>query len=141
MIPQYHFLISFFLALIFLWFTKSLMGSLIVLASGSLLDLDHLFDFWLYKGKIVIDREILEGFYVNFNKIPVVLHSIELLIPLWIFGYFSGYYLFSVAISLGFISHLILDFLSYELYLPAYSFLYRLSVDFVKSRICKDIEI
>jgi hypothetical protein len=125
------------LASIFLYFTRSPLAFLFCLSAGFLLDVDHILDFWLYKGKITFSREIFQEFYKNWDKIIVLLHSIELLIPLWIFAYVLREYLISFAISAGFILHLTLDFLSYDLQPLSYFLIYRLLRRFHKEFICK----
>jgi len=126
MMPQYHFIISLFLAFILFYFFGSPLASLLCFLSGFLLDMDHLLDFWIYKRKITFSKEIFQEFYKNWDKEVVLLHSVELIIPLWIFAYLTRYYLLSFAITIGFISHLILDFLSYELQPFSYFLSYRL---------------
>jgi zinc transporter ZupT len=137
MMPQYHLVSSFILALIFFYFTNSLLVSLLCFLSGFLLDLDHLLDFWLYKKRITLSNEVFHEFYKNWDKVPVLLHSIEFLIPIWIFAYIFGSYIFSLAITIGFISHLALDFFSYKLHPLSYFLTYRIIKNFDRKFICK----
>ena len=103
---QYHFVASLILILIFLYFTRSSLAFLLCFLAGFLLDVDHILDFWLYKRRIAFGREIFQEFCKSRDKIIVLLHSIELLIPLWAFAYISRYYLFSLAITTEFVFHL-----------------------------------
>jgi hypothetical protein len=136
--PQYHFIASLILASIFLYFTRSPLAFLFCLSAGFLLDVDHVLDFWIYKGKMTFSMEIFQEFYKNWDKVIVLLHSIELLIALWIFAYISREYLISFAISAGFVLHLALDFLSYDLQPRSYFLIYRLLRRFRKTFICKE---
>ena len=136
--PQYHFIASLILASIFFYFTRSLLAFLLCFLAGFLPDVDHILDFWLYKRKITFSKEIFQEFYKRWDKVIVLLHSIELLIPLWAFAYVSRYYLFSLAITTGFVFHLALDFLSYDLQPFSYFLIYRLLRRFRKKFICKE---
>jgi hypothetical protein len=138
MMPQYHFIASLILASTFLYFTHSSLAFLLCLLAGFLLDIDHILDFWLYKRKITFSKEIFQEFYKKWNRVVVLLHSIELLIPLWIFAYVSKEYLVSLAITAGFVLHLTIDFLSYDLQPLSYFLTYRLLRKFHKEFICKE---
>jgi len=136
--PQYHFAASLILSLILFYFTGSLPASLFCLLSGFLLDLDHIFDFWLYKRRITFSSEIFQEFYKNWGKVPVLLHSLELIILLWLFTYsYNLNPLFSIAMTIGFVSHLALDFLSYELQPLSYFLSYRAVKNFDIQFICR----
>lgn len=136
MMPQYHLVISLILATILFLITNSLSASTACLISGILLDADHILDYWLYKKKIAIDKEILQGFYEKWNKIPILLHSIELLIPIWIYAYIRNSYIIPLAITFGITSHLALDLASYELHPLSYFLTYRIIARFDKRYIC-----
>jgi len=135
--PQYHFIVSLILASTFLYFTQFSSAFLLCLLAGFLPDVDHILDFWLYKGKITFNKEIFQEFYKKWDKVIVLLHSIELLIPLWIFAYISKKYLISFAVTTGFVFHLALDFLSYDLQPLSYFLTYRFLRGFRKTFICK----
>ena len=140
MMPQYHLLASTIIATALLILTKSPTASLLCLLTGFLLDTDHLIDYWLYKKKITLDKGILQGFYEKWNKIPVLLHSIELLIPLWIYALIKNTYLIPLAITIGTTSHLALDLASYELHPLSYFLTYRIAKKFEKKYICRNSE-
>jgi len=72
MMPQYHFISSLILALIIFYFTSSLHASLFCFLAGFMIDIDHLIDYWLYKRRIVISRELFQEFYKKWDKIPIL---------------------------------------------------------------------
>jgi len=137
MMPKYHFITSLVLAGVFFVFTGDIQATVLCFLSGFLLDVDHMLDFWTYKGKVTISPEIYQGFYKRFGKVPVLLHSIELLIPIWVLGYAGNLYLFSLAISLGFMLHLILDFACYEMRPYSYFLIFRIAKNFNMYDLCK----
>jgi len=138
--PQYHLITSLILAIIVLITTNSIPAFTACLISGIILDADHIPDYWLYKKKITINKEILQGFYEKWNKVPVLLHSIELLIPLWIYAFIKNTYPIPLAITLGTTSHLALDLASYELHPLSYFLTYRIAKKFEKKYICRNSE-
>jgi len=135
--PQYHFIASVILALIYFVLTKSLEGAILCFIFGFFVDVDHLIDFWIYKKRITISKEIFEHFYEKFGKVYVLIHSLEFVFLLILFGFLfpnlSGY-LFGA--SVGLLSHLMLDFVSYELHPLSYFLIYRITVKFDKKYIC-----
>ena len=134
--PQYHIVASSILATIFYYFTSSFFASFICFSSGFFIDIDHLLDFWLYRGRIILDKEIFQNFYEKWDKVPVLLHSIEFLIPLWLLGYALNSFLLVVAASTGFVFHLALDFFSNKIELLGYFLSYRLAKGFDKRSVC-----
>jgi len=137
MMPQYHFTVSVTISLTFFIYTKSPTASLLCFLAGFMLDADHLIDFWMYKRKLTLSREIFQGFYEKWDKVPVLLHSIELLILIALLALlFPSVSLPLLGIAVGFISHLILDFMSYELHPLSYFLIYRVTKRFDKRYIC-----
>lgn len=135
--PHYHFVVSAFLAVVVFHFTKSLQASLLCFIAGFAIDVDHVIDFWLYRRKITIDKEIFQHFHGRFGKIYVFLHSIELLVPIVLLGSMNSHAMvLSAALALGFISHLLLDFLSYDLHPLSYFLTYRILKKFDIKYIC-----
>ena len=142
MMPQNHAFASALISMVFLYFTKSPSAALLCFLAGVLIDADHLLDFWMYKGKIVISREVFGHFYEGFGKIYVVLHSFEIIAALLLLGFALqevGTYMFGVAV--GMLTHIILDFFSYELHPAGYFITYRILKGFDKKYIClNDVE-
>jgi len=137
MMPQYHLLASTIIATALLILTKSPTASLLCLLTGFLLDTDHLIDYWLYKKKITLDKGILQGFYEKWNKIPIIFHSIELLIPITLLSLlYPSLSTILLGTAIGLTSHLILDFTNYELHPLSYFLTYRIIKKFDKKYIC-----
>ena len=137
--PQYHFLASIVLAAIVFHFTKSPEASFFCFASGFILDADHVIDFWLYRKKITIDREIFQHFHGRFGRIYLFLHSFELAALTVILGLLNpqNMILFA-ALALGLISHLVMDFISYDLHSLSYFLTYRILKRFDIRYICSE---
>lgn len=134
---QYHIAASSILAVAFYYLTNSVSASLLSFFSGFSVDVDHLLDFWLYKKRIAFRKEIFQDFYRKWDKIPVLLHSIELLIPLWFLSHAFTPVSFVVAVSAGFVLHLLLDFFGNEMKPSCYFLTYRLAKGFDKKLLCK----
>ncbi len=140
--PQYHFIASIIFATILFHFTKSPEAAFFFFISGFALDADHLVDFWLYRKKITIDREIFQHFHGRFGRIYLFLHSFELvaLIITLSFLNLQNMILFA-ALALGLIFHLALDFVSYDLHPLSYFLTYRIFRRFDIKCICRSAEI
>lgn len=141
MMPQYHFLASTALSAAVFYFAKSPGAAILCFLSGFAIDADHLLDFGLYRKKITIDGEIFQHFFEKWGKICIFLHSFELLIPIALTGLLNPQIaILSLALALGLISHLMLDFLSYELHPLSHFLAYRIAVKFELHRICGEKE-
>jgi len=136
MMPQYHIAASSILAVAFYYLTNSVSASFLCFFSGFCIDIDHLLDFWLYKKRIAFSEEVFQDFYIKWDKVPVLLHSVELLIPLWSLGYAFTPVSFVVAVSAGFVLHIILDLFTNETKPLGYFLSYRLVKGFDKKFIC-----
>ncbi|WP_423792392.1 hypothetical protein ACPB8Q_06600 [Methanocaldococcus indicus] len=137
MMPQYHLIASIILALIYYVSTSSLDGALFCFIFGFFVDVDHLIDFWIYKKKIIFSKEIFEHFYEKFGKVIVLFHSLEFVFLLILFGFlFPNLSKCLFGASIGLLSHLILDFSSYELHPLSYFLVYRIFVKFDKKYVC-----
>jgi len=128
MLPKYHILFGFFfIAVLFFFFPQiSLIGLVIIFLSSILIDVDHVFYYFLKKGNLVplnaynwymkrrmqfnlLSREQKKKIYSGFY----IFHGIELLIILFLLGnYFYNVFFF---IFLGFSFHFIID-LFHEIY-------------------------
>jgi len=126
--PQYHLLISVILSSLFYLFTKSISGSILTILIGVLIDLDHWIDYWIEKGEIKFDiKEFFSYSYeCKYTKLHLILHSVEF-IPLIFFitNYFWGKY-FAFGITLGFVGHLISDYIGNAVKPLSYFLIYRI---------------
>ena len=108
---KYHFGASLALSGIYYGFSGSLIDSLGCLVGGVLIDLDHVFDFLIIHKlrEYSIKRFMNPPDWKRTNKIYLIFHSYEILIPCWIIFYFTGLIGFGTAFTLGFILHLFMD--------------------------------
>jgi len=134
--PQYHLIASFLLALIFFYFTKSTLTSLLCFFSGFLIDLDHFIDFWLYKRKITFSKEFFSEYYKRFGRMYVLFHSFELVLMLWIFFLVFDFEIIGLGIILGMVSHLLMDLWGNPVHTLSYFFTYRFLKGFDLNHIC-----
>jgi len=140
MLPKYHIVISAIISLLFYFTSNSVYGAFLVFLFGSLLDLDHLLDFWILNKRISFDIEISDRFYM-YKKVYVILHAYELIPFVLILGFFiSGW--IGLGIIIGYLSHLATDVIWNYLFRPLkpifYSFFYRYTKNFNHFTLCPD---
>lgn len=133
----HHFLLSIFLSAFVYLFTKDIFASFLCFFAGFFIDGDHLIDFWIYKGKIIFSREIFHEFYKRFGKIYIFGHSLELLVPLALITFY--YPVYGAALLIGFLSHVISDYLTYDMHPLSYFMTYRLIRGFNIEYVCKGV--
>lgn len=131
-----HIILSASLGAVLYGVTRSPLAAGCCFVAGVLLDADHLLDFWMYKKRITFGKEIFQGFYKKFGKVYIWFHSFEFLVPLAIMTYF--FRLAGLGLTVGFLSHLISDSLSYELHPLSYCLTYRIAKGFDLSHICRE---
>lgn len=138
--PKTHIISSTLLALVFYYFTKSIIGSIAAFASGVFIDLDHLVDFWLSHPQkpFSLKEFFFPNNYMKRNqKAYVPLHSYELAILLWVVvisrGALSAPWLLGV--SLGITLHLILDDIGNNMKTFSYFLIFRI---YKKFRVFKE---
>ena len=124
---KHHLIISLVLALLLYYFTQSLF-SFLTIVSGFIIDIDHLLDFWLYKHKITMTKEIFNGFHLRWDKAYVFLHSIELLLLFLILSIIKP--LWWLPISVGYTAHMVMDIVANGAPLRAYFLTYRIAKHF-----------
>jgi hypothetical protein len=84
--------------------------ALFAFLAGVLIDGDHLVDWWLWSEERSFRSLLVLGTWLIKPHITdLFLHSYELLIPLWIFVWFTGAYSIGIGITTGFLVHLITD--------------------------------
>lgn len=131
----FHFAIGLAIGLYFFRKYKNIKLVLISLIASIFIDLDHLFDLWLYSTNFHQPFNPLAVISVDFfqlsGKIYILLHSYELIIILFALGYLypkGKYYAWVIAVS--FLFHIIIDQLTYQPNIFEYSFIYRLINNF-----------
>lgn len=128
--PKYHILISIILSIIVYFVTKSFFGAILCLFAGIFIDTDHLLDYWLHRKKIIIDKRFFsEDYHIKFGRIFVLMHSYEIILALTIL-YNITRFTPIIGLTIGWLSHLLLDQLSNGVHPMTYFLSYRLLVDY-----------
>lgn len=104
-----HILVSFLCMVIVYLIFDSIKLALTCLLVGIFIDLDHLIDYFIYFGLKFNLADFLKGLYLKSGKIYLFLHSWELIVPLWIWGIYFKQETLAWAITIGFITHLLID--------------------------------
>ena len=101
--------------------------AVIFLASGVLIDLDHVFDYIReHNIRSLSVKRLLETCYEDrFEKVILIFHSYELLFILWIVITIFKLGIYWVALALGLTMHLVLDQLRNNTFVLSYFFTYR----------------
>lgn len=108
-----HLLVGAFLSFFFYRRCHSKKLILVILIATFLIDIDHLFDYLHFNGKLNF-LEFFSGvdFFAGSNKVFVFMHSWELVGILWFLGWRQNSSLF-LAMSLVISGHLLVDQFSY----------------------------
>lgn len=136
MMPKWHFIASFVLSAFIFVFTGSTTAALACLFAGTLPDIDHVLDYYLYSGHLSLKPSEISGFYRHFGKVYVVFHSYELLILAIVAGFVYDAPLLVAGMGLGFLGHIVMDIMAYEMKPQSYSFVYRMMNGFEMGRLC-----
>jgi hypothetical protein len=104
------------------------------LISAFFIDIDHLFDYFLYYGFKFNLMEFLDGSYFQFTRRVILpLHSIELatfLLLTWVFIRKKEKYSWLLFLVVGLFVHLVFDMYSNRMPWYAYALLYRVATGF-----------
>lgn len=111
---------------------RSAEASLALFAAGVFIDADHVFDYYLFKRRIELRPDKLNGFYARFGRIYIPLHSYELLVPLWLLAPQP----IALGATVGFLAHVAMEHAAYKMHPLAYSALFRASRNFELGSIC-----
>lgn len=107
MLPKQHILLGFIFALIS-WPLFGIMNSLIIFFSSFLIDVDHLFNYFIRKRDLSIKRAYHYCRAESFLHEIHIFHTAEFWTVLFLFSYSSDFFLFCL---IGVLYHNILDFL------------------------------
>ena len=131
--PSIHFVTSFSIGVVIWFFTKSVYAGLVCLASGILVDFDHLIEFGIQHGwknltfKNVYETSLRTGTEEEgprFTTLYLIFHTVEVALLFWVAAICTkNIYLF--AIATGYSSHLILDSVGNPFYPSAYFMVWR----------------
>lgn len=91
--------------------SRSLPSSLVCFISGFLIDSDHFLDYYFDTGTIITNPKKLYSWCteLKFKKIRLLLHSYELVFPLWLAIYFFNLNIYWIAVVFGMTQHMVLD--------------------------------
>lgn len=135
-----HAVVTFILGLLLYNFTNNVTYFFLCILGGILIDLDHFFDYFMYFGLNFNLSKFFKSDVLKFGKCYLFFHSWELLIILFIFGFYFSYEAEMFALSLGITGHLIIDSLFQKVALP-YFLIYRIYHKFESGKIlpcCKN---
>ncbi|MDD5432986.1 MAG: hypothetical protein PHO70_08425 [Candidatus Omnitrophica bacterium] len=121
-------------------FFKSFSAFVISFVSGVLIDVDHIFDYYLQERPTLKLREIY-SWCINkrFSLLFLFFHSLELIVLLWVIVYVFKLGVFWIAFSIGITQHMILDLIFNRAEIHSYSYFlsYRLLKGFRKEPLMK----
>jgi len=104
--------------------------------SGFLVDLDHLFDYFLLRGwQFNLPDFISSRYYHEANRVYILLHSWELVLLLGVVSIFSKKKHVFCPLALGLALHLIWDHLTNPAYWYTYTLIGRYVQDFMLTRL------
>jgi len=120
--------------------THSVAGTAACLASGVLIDLDHLLDYVLARRKLTFDLAELEHFCgkEKFSRLYILFHSYEFLALLWLAIWFWQLNFVWQGVAWGVTLHLVLDQFVNPLKPLVYFFTYRLKHGFDRKCVFPD---
>jgi hypothetical protein len=118
---------------------KSAKCAVVSFASGVLIDIDHLFDYYSNHGFTLQLKKMYDTFVaVNLRRIYIFLHSGELVIILWVLIYVFSLSNCWKAFAIGLTQHLILDQITNPISAFGYFLIYRAMRGFKKKHIMRD---
>lgn len=136
MMPKWHILASAVLATMIFIITNSPAAAVACFIAGTAIDIDHVLDYYLYSGHLSLDISKISGFYQDFGKVIVVLHSYELLVVGAVVAYMLGANLLFIGAVTGFMGHMLMDTLAYEMKPQSYFLSYRVIKGFKLEKLC-----
>ncbi len=128
--------------LILAWFfyraTGSWMWPALAAVGGILIDIDHLFDYFLYYGWKFDLKTFFNHEYLKSGRVRIVFHSIELIAFMWALSFI---YSWAIPIASGITVHLLIDFLFAHSYTPlSLSLIFRWRNQFKIDKICPGLD-
>ena len=136
MMPKWHILTSAVLSVTIFKVTGSLNAAAVCFAAGTVIDIDHVLDYYLYSGRLSLSVSEISGFYPRFGKVFVFLHSYELLLAGAVVAYLLQAQVLFIGAAVGFMGHLLLDTAGYEMKPQSYFLVYRVFCGFRLERLC-----
>jgi len=127
--PETHLFVSAALASAVYFFTTSIPAAVAAFAGGFLLDLDHFFDFMIFKKRLVLDSQFFTLYFRKTGYLFILLHSYEMVLALWVLAFLTDSILvlgFAVGVTL----HMLMDVVGNHLDKRVYSLIFRLANGF-----------
>jgi hypothetical protein len=122
-------------------FTNSVKMAAVSFASGVLLDLDHVVDYWLHDSfNLDLSRFFDICYTRSLSKTRFFLHSAELVVILAAAAFFTRSSLLT-ALVLGACQHLMFDQVLNDVYLGSYFFIYRWSNGFKAETVFPNVQV
>jgi len=128
--PDKHITASLIISSAVYFYFKSWTAFFVSFLAGVFIDVDHLLDYFMQQGLTFKIARVYHWFSEHkYKYIWIFLHSIELMVILWVAIYVFKLGLFWIALAIGFTQHLILDiffnrnFIYWYAYFLAYRFL------------------
>ncbi|MFH1398505.1 MAG: hypothetical protein ABIG95_00145 [Candidatus Woesearchaeota archaeon] len=135
MYPEYHLVVSLILMVAYYYFTGSAFGSLAAFCGSFFIDIDHFFEFWDYKKRVVVNKEFFRNkYYKKKGKIYVVFHSYELIAAVFAIFWVLELAVVGTGIALGMGLHLLMDIINNGWSWKEYFLVYRLHKGFRNSK-------
>ncbi len=134
MSPTHHTVASAITTAGFFYVTQSVGGSLMCFLSGIFIDIDHHFDLWIYKKKILLHPRDLWHFCENEKngRLHLIFHSYELFAVFWLCLFLFKPSLIWWGMAVGATVHMILDQIFNPLRPGVYFLWYRIKNKFAK---------
>ncbi len=128
--PQRHIIASAFSGITIWIIGKNLPAGIILFLSGVLPDIDHVLEFVIHRGiRGISVKKVYDAFSpeheLPFEKLYLFLHSIELVIFLWIVFVFAGN-IYLMSFAAGYTLHMIMDIGGNNLSGNFYFFIWRM---------------
>jgi len=135
--PGAHVSVSFSVAIIIAFATKSLYNALLCFVGGVLVDVDHIIEHAIHYGiKDITIKRLYEAGHATgtqqeggYKKIYLIFHSVELCVLLWLFYAFTRN-IYVASFSIGYSLHLLMDYIGNETIFGTYFFIWRASTGF-----------
>jgi hypothetical protein len=136
MMPKWHILTSAVLSVIIFKVTGSFSAAAVCFAAGTVIDIDHVLDYYVYSGRLSLSVSEVGGFYPRFGKVFVFLHSYKLLLAEAVVAYLLQAQVLFIGAAVGFMGHLLLDTAGYGMKARSYFLVYRVFCGFRVERLC-----
>ena len=119
-----HIILSFGISIILFIYVKDALMMMSCFIFGFLIDIDHLFDFWILTGKGTRSKSELIETLNSSEFVFIPLHSWELLIVLMVF---SPHHPAILGAAVGYFSHMITDLVYNRSTIEGFSVIYRMN--------------